>query len=123
MERSMTKEQNTNFGGSLLPSGDPLIYVPMVGRYGTFETRPCVDIETHALMFARNHGKHAGSFVMVAIKHNGYSCAALARRIIEGWETGDATSAIEQFEYILECGGLGIDRDRFLNLAEKGWSL
>jgi hypothetical protein len=41
---------------------------------------------------------------LLATHHNGYSCYALAKRII----SGDMEHAAQQLEYIRDCGGTAI---------------
>ena len=48
----------------------------------------------------------------IAAHHNGFSCFALAERILAVWKgERDAPHALQQFDYILACGGLGTRRE------------
>ena len=97
-----------NFGNSLLPSHDSNTHREQVTRFGILKVIPWPETEQHALMYedTRKLG-----FSMLAIHPNGYSCKELANRIIEAWEKrGTAEYALKQFDYILDCGGLGKKR-------------
>jgi len=101
-----------HIGGSILPSGSPEIYRPKVGKYGTFETRPLADLDTHGLFYTRLEGPHAGVAILIASHPNGYSCNVLAERLLSAWDGKLSKSrALEQFDYILSCGGIGKARD------------
>lgn len=89
-------------GGSLLASSEPRILMPLQGAHGTFQVRPLPDLDTHAL-FLDDH--------LLAMHPNGYSCFNLAERIIAAWDgKRDAAYPLEQFDYILACGGVGPSR-------------
>lgn len=106
-----------HIGGSLLPSAGAETYRAKEGKFGTFETRPMLDADSHGLFYARNYGDYAGSFILIAMHPNGYSCDNLAMRILAAWEDESAVNrAIEQFDYILVCGGLGQSRESVLAL-------
>ena len=110
-----------HIGGSLLPSNDRQVLTPKAGKFGTFETRPLPDLDTHGLFFARVAGEFAGLPMLIAMHPNGYSCDELAKRILAAWEGGDQARALAQFDYILQCGGLGSSRDAITRLIETGW--
>lgn len=95
-----------HIGGSILPSGSPEVYKEKTGKFGSFQTRPLPDLDTHGLFYARNSGEFAGKFILIAMHSNGHSCDALAKRIINAWETKDPERAMEQAQYILDCGGM-----------------
>ena len=63
-------------------------------------------------MFADDDVKPRG-WTMLAMHPNGYSCKALAERIIQVWN-GEKPPyyATNQYQYILDCGGLC--RDEFI---------
>lgn len=86
-----------NIGGSLLPSSDARILRPMPGRTGTFQVRALPELDTHGLFHDTR---------LLVTHANGYSCHSLAERIL----TGKIDHALEQFDYILACGGLGVAR-------------
>lgn len=89
-------------GGSVLASSDPSILQPMVGAHGTFQVRPCPELDTYCLFFEKSE---------LAMHPNGYSCHNLAKRILEVWEgKREVQYAMEQFDYILACGGMGRQR-------------
>lgn len=99
-------------GGSLLASSDSRILQPLTGKHGTFQVRPLPELDTHAL-FLDGH--------ILAMHPNGYSCRNLAERIIEVWEGRRAEAyALEQFDYILRCGGLGPQRGAVEYFARMG---
>lgn len=102
-----------HIGGSILPSASREVYETKQGKHGSFQTRPVAELDTHGLFFARNEGEFAGVYILIASHPNGYSCDHLAKRILEAWEPQDPRSvgrALEQFDYILSCGGMGKSR-------------
>jgi len=106
-----------NIGGSLLPSAGAETYRAKEGKFGTFEIRPILDADSHGLFYARNYGDCAGTFILIAMHPNGYSCDNLAERIIAAWNNeGAANRAIQQFDYILACGGLTESRENVFAL-------
>ena len=88
-----------NIGGSLLPSSDSRILQPI----GKLQVKALPELDTHALFYGKS---------IVAIHPNGYSCRALAERMVEG----DKKGSLEQAEYILACGGLAIKLDHIVNV-------
>lgn len=88
-----------HIGGSILPSNDRFILQPMAARHGVFQVVVLAARDTHAL--------HLDG-VALAEHPNGYSCHALAERISAVWNgTHSADYAIQQFDFILACGGRG----------------
>lgn len=115
-----------NMGGSILPSAGATTYVDKVGKFGTFQTRALADLDTHGLFYARNEGEWAGKFILLAMHPNGYTCDALATRIVTAWgdaegKSNDAKWALEQAQYILDCGGLARRMDTFEQLIKGEW--
>lgn len=106
-----------HIGGSILPSAGQGTYRVKEGLHGSFETRPLADLDTHGLYFACGSGETAKRYVLIASHPNGYSCDELAKRMIHGWTTGETKRAMEQFDYILACGGKGIDREAIEDIA------
>ena len=100
------RRQGGNIGGSLLPSAGCMTYKDKPGKFGTFQTRPLPDLNTHGLFYASNSGDYAGQYGMIAMHPNGYSCDELAARIIAAWECGDTSRAMAQAQFILDCGGM-----------------
>jgi hypothetical protein len=97
-------------GGSLLPSSEPRILQPQVGAHGTLQVRPLPELDTYGLFF--NDG------ILLATHPNGYSCHGLAERILAAWRgERDVAYAMQQFDYILACGGLGRQRDSVEHIA------
>jgi len=90
-------------GNSVLPSSDQFILLPMPGKHGTFQVKAIPELDTHALTLTHSRGTST-----LALHSNGYSCHALAQRMHAAWEgTGSVQRALEQFDYILACGGEG----------------
>lgn len=92
-----------HIGGSLLPSSEPRILQPQKGAHGTLQVRSLPELDTYGLFL--------GESQLLATHSNGYSCNVLAERILAAWHgERDVTYAMEQFDYILACGGLGRQR-------------
>lgn len=84
---------------SILPNSDMTILQPINTVHGVFHVKLIEGLDDHGLFFNDS---------LLAIHNNGYSCHNLAKRIIEVWEgKRDRDYAIEQFDYILACGGMG----------------
>jgi hypothetical protein len=81
-----------NIGGSILPSSCPQILEPLPFRGGVLRVVPDEAVDTHRLTF--NGGT-------IASHPNGYSCHALAERMI----AGEAKRTDAQASYIVACGG------------------
>ena len=97
-------------GGSLLPSSEPLILQRMEGPHGALQVRPLPELDTYGLFF--------GDGLLLATHPNGYSCHALAERILAAWSgVRDVAYVLAQFDYILACGGLGRQRDSIEHIA------
>lgn len=103
-----------HIGGSLFPSADHRTYVVKSGDHGAFQTRPMPEEDTHALFFAKNEEELGASEVRIASHPNGYSCDELSKRMIAGWSGGDPERALDQFDYILACGGNLLTLDYFV---------
>jgi hypothetical protein len=117
---SETKESNMtrHMGGSILPSAGPTTYKRKEGSHGAFETRPLDELDTHGLYFIPKPGVLPVEEALIASHPNGFSCDNLAQRMIDGWSSGDAERAMDQFDYILACGGEGLDRDTLDKIAK-----
>jgi hypothetical protein len=90
-------------GGSLLPSSEPRILQPQEGAHGTLQVRALPELDTYGLFLNNSQ--------LLAMHPNGYSCHGLAERILAAWRgERDVTYAMEQFDYILACGGMGRQR-------------
>jgi len=81
-----------HIGGSLLPSNDPEILTPVKVGNHTLEVRALPKLDTHKLFFDDEE---------LAEHPNGFSCKALANRII----AGDLSRVSDQANYIKACGG------------------
>lgn len=96
-------------GGSILPSSDPRILKPWDTAHGTFQVRPLPELDTYGLYLDKR---------LLVTHPNGYSCHGLASRLMEVWGgLRPAEYALEQFDYILTCGGLGIQRAAIESIA------
>jgi hypothetical protein len=93
----------SRIGGSILPSSDPQILQVFQGKHGSFQVRPLPELDTYGLFLDEKQ--------LLAMHPNGYSCHELAKRILAVWDgKSDVKRAMEQFDYILACGGLGKSR-------------
>jgi hypothetical protein len=108
---SAPAQAGRHIGGSILPSSDPHILKPLQGLHGTFQVRPLPEFDTHGLFFDER---------LLVTHANGYSCHSLAARILAVWSgTRDVQYAMEQFDYILACGGKGLERTDIEQIALK----
>jgi hypothetical protein len=108
-----------HIGGSLLPSAGWDVYGVKPGLHGSFETRPLEEHDTHGLFYSHGVGETGGEFVLIASHPNGYSCDELAKRMIAAWAGGDGhRRALDQFDYILACGGVGVERAVIEDMVE-----
>lgn len=97
-------------GGSFLPSSEPRILLPQPGAHGTLQVRPLPELDTYGLFLDENQ--------LLAMHPNGYSCNVLAERIQAAWRgERDVAYAMEQFDYILACGGMGRKRESIEYIA------
>lgn len=100
----LSTSRTRHIGGSLLPSSELRILQPQQGAHGTLQVRALPDLDTHGLFFNETS--------LLAMHPNGYSCFTLAERMLAAWEgKKPVTYALEQFDYILACGGLGKKRE------------
>ena len=84
---------------SILPNSDASILQPIQTEHGTFQVKLVQSLDDHALYFNDS---------ILVIHNNGYSCHNLAKRIIEVWDgKRDKKYALDQYDYILACGGMG----------------
>lgn len=90
---------------SILPNSDTTILKPLEGKHGVFQVKWISELDTHGLFFS------SGTYnSVIAMHHNGYSCHALAKRIIEVWQLSKPEQyAIDQYKYINACGGMTKD--------------
>lgn len=99
-----------HIGGSILPSSEPRILQPLQGLHGTFQVRALPELDEHGVFLGEQ---------LLAMHPNGYSCHGLAERIVAVWNgTRDISYAMEQFDYILACGGLGRSRGTIEYIAK-----
>lgn len=96
-------------GGSILPSNEPRILKPWETLHGTFHVRPLPELDTHGLYLDKR---------LLVTHPNGFSCHGLAERLMQVWGGQRPVEyALEQFDYILTCGGLGIQRAAIESIA------
>lgn len=107
----------TNIGNSILPSASTETYHEKSGIHGTFQTRVIPSLDCHGVFYARAHGEYAGHYVLIATHANGYSCDALAKRMLAAWISGDVVPVTEQAKYILDCGGMTVSLARIEDIA------
>ena len=101
----------SNFGGSILASHGPDTYKAIVHRFGTLRVVALPEIETHVLQYSDGNRGGFSSFSSLAYHANGHSCKDLANRILSVWEGRQKPEyALQQFDYILDCGGEGKKR-------------
>lgn len=84
---------------SFLPNSAPHILQPLTGKHGTFLVKWIPELDSHALFFGG---------LCIATHHNGFSCHNLAQRLLDVWDgKREPEYALQQFDYILRCGGTG----------------
>jgi hypothetical protein len=109
MSKSAVKN-GTNFGGSWLPSYGPDTYDVLVGLHGQLQVRPT------------RRKDEADGWTLLAMHPNGYSCKELAERIMAVWQQQRPKEyAMQQFQYILDCGGLGRSADTLEAVLAGGY--
>lgn len=87
---------------SFLPNSAPHILQPLTGKHGTFLVKWIPILENHGLFFDDR---------CIATHDNGFSCHNLAQRLLEVWGgKREPEYALQQFDYILACGGTGASR-------------
>ncbi len=105
----------SRIGGSILPSSDPSILKPLKGLHGVLQVRPIPEADTYGLFFTHKDGTSC-----LAQHSNGYSCHNLAVRLVDVWAgKREPAYALAQFVFILNCGGLGMGRQRIVHIAER----
>lgn len=96
---------------SILPSSNHQTCDLLTGAHGQLQVRELPIGETFALFYLANpcEGRHnlKRGWTMLAVHPNGHSCRQLANRILAAWAGADGARALEQFQHILDCGGLG----------------
>lgn len=111
--------RSRNIGGSILPSSEPRILQVHAGEFGAFQVRAMPELDTHGLfLLDPNLQFFQGNEQLLAMHPNGYSCHSLAERILAAWRKERTVAyVLEQFDYILRCGGLGKSRDTIEYIA------
>jgi hypothetical protein len=97
------------YGAPLLPPCNSETEQIMPGKFGRLQVRALPEADTFALFYLANPNEGiTRGWTMLATHPNGHSCKELARRILATWEgKGDGARAVEQYDFILRCGGLG----------------
>ena len=100
------------YGSPLLSPCDSETEQIMTGKHGQLQVRALPDADTFGLFYLANPNEDRPLLVrgwsILACHPNGHSCKELARRILATWAgKGDGARAVEQFDFILRCGGLG----------------
>ena len=69
----------------------------------------------HAVLYRPHGSEH---WMALAMHANIYSCEGLALRMLKAWDEPEVrfVRAVEQFDFILRCGGLAIAREMFLRI-------
>ena len=103
-----------NIRGSVLPSSNNEVLKVKEHANGIFQVRVLESLDTHGLYF---QGRGREGFSLLVVHPNSFSCAELADRIIAVWKRkgrayllSDVHRALEQYQYILDCGGLAVKR-------------
>jgi hypothetical protein len=100
-----------NIGGSVLPScGYGVLDIVDLGEHYAGQVVPCPEQDTYRAMVVRDGGPP----IEIASHPNGYSCKNLLDRMVKG----DDARSMEQFDYILACGGTSMDRNKFIELLQ-----
>ena len=96
-----------HIGGSLLSSSNSRVLSPTRHPFGILQVRALSDADTHGLFWTHEQGVS-----LLATHSNGFSCRELADRMA----SGDQKRVVDQAQYILDCGGTTINRDRFARI-------
>ena len=106
----MKNDTKPTYGGPILsPYTSEQI---MTGKHGKLQVRALPETDTFGLFYMANELEDRPDLVrgwtLLACHPNGHSCKELAQRILSAWEgKGDSARAVDQFDFILRCGGLG----------------
>jgi hypothetical protein len=100
---------NPTYGNPILsPYVNPDI---LTGKHGQLQVKPLPEADTFALFYLANALEDRPELVrgwtMLCCHPNGHSCKELAARILATWSGSDGARAVEQYDFILRCGGLG----------------
>ena len=106
--------------------GNPILspYVApdiLTGKHGQLQVRALPDADTFGLFYLANPAEDRPElkrgWTLLACHPNGHSCKELANRILAAWAgKGDGARAIDQFDFILRCGGLGRSLETILHV-------
>ena len=107
------------YGGPILsPYVDPDI---LIGKHGRLQIRAMPEADTFGLFYLANPNEDRPALIrgwtLLACHPNGHSCKELSTRILAAWEgKGDGARAVDQFDFILRCGGLGRSLETILHV-------
>lgn len=106
--------------------GNPILspYVApgiLTGKHGQLQVRALPDADTFGLFYLANPVEDRlelkRGWTLLACHPNGHSCKELANRILAAWAgKGDGARAVDQFDFILRCGGLGRSLETILHV-------
>ena len=106
-----------------MPYGNPIFspYVApdiLTGKHGQLQIKALPDADTFGLFYQpKPENDQPRGWTLLACHPNGHSCKELANRILAAWAgKGDGARAIEQFDFILRCGGLGQSLETILHV-------
>lgn len=109
----------TPYGAPLLSPMNSETCSLMSGKHGQLQIKALPDADTFGLFYLASEaeGEPARDWTLLACHPNGHSCKELANRILAAWAgKGDGARAIDQFDFILRCGGLGRSLETILNV-------
>ena len=114
-------QTKTPYGGPLLPPMNAETEDIMTGKYGRLQVRAMPEADTFGLYYfaepIADRPKLVRNWTLLACHPNGHSCKELGKRILAAWNgTGDGARAVDQFDFILRCGGLGRDLQTILHV-------
>lgn len=97
-----------HIGGSLLPSNDDTILLPIETTFGVLQVRIVAELDEHALFLKHDRGE-----CLIAMHGNGFSCHHLAKRMSQRHEK----RIRDQVGYILDCGGTARNVEHIVGYA------
>jgi hypothetical protein len=113
MSTSTNTRTTATYGGPILPPMNAETEQVMTGRWGLLQVRALPDADTFGLFYLANEVERGRpdlvrGWTLLACHPNGHSCKELGQRILAAWEgKGDSARAVEQYDFVLRCGGLG----------------
>ena len=115
------------FGNPILAPMNSQTCDILTGKHGQLQVRTLPDADTFGLFYQPTSmdGETTGVYdptrprdwTLLACHPNGHICKNLGERILAAWEgKGDGARAVDQFDYILRCGGLGRSLETILHV-------